>query len=323
MNWWLPHNFQVKQENLLKRAQIMRAVRSYFDSEGFLEVETPIMQVMPGADVHIHGYALENGLYLHNSPEFEMKKLLVAGCEKIYQICKVFRKEEVTKLHSPEFTMLEWYRAGADFVDLITDCKSFITACVDKFEYNGVICDPHQDWHIMTVAEAFEKFADIDIAACLNDPIAFMAASRQVGVRVTATDGWDDVFHAVMAERIEPYLGMGVPTVLCDYPASMASLSRKKVGDERWAERFELYICGVELANAYSELTDAQEQKTRFERDMFEKERIYGERYPIDEDFLKALEHGMPECAGIALGLDRLVMLACGAQNINQVLWVE
>ena len=326
MSWWLPHNFADKKPYLEARMRLIKAVRRHFDTQVFWEVQTPILQTMPGADVHIHSYPVKygakNSKYLHNSPEFSMKKLLVAGVPKIYQICPVFRREERTRLHNSEFTMLEWYRVEADYTDIMQDCEELLRALgIKAFYYNGKTCDPHAHWQRISVCEAFKKYADMDLAAYLDNTYEFRTAASEMGIRITSEDQWDDLFHAVMAERIEPYLGCGVPTILYDYPAEMAALSRKKLSDPRLAERFELYICGVELANAFSELTDATEQRRRFEADMAEKERLYGERYPIDEDFLAALEYGLPNCAGIALGIDRLVMLAADANEIRQVLW--
>lgn len=317
MNWWIPHNFENKARVLEQRGRIIAAVRAFFDDQGFVEVETPVLQTMPGADTHIHGFRVENGQYLQNSPEFSMKKLLVAGIPRIYQICKVFRREERTKRHNPEFTMIEWYCAGADYTAIMDDCKALLQACADEYRHNGQVCDPYKEWQLLSVVEAFDQYAGIDLAAVLDDLETFKSLA---GVRVTDDDGWDDVFHAVMAEKIEPYLGAEVPCILYDYPADMAALSRKKPSDPRWAERFELYVCGVELANAFSELTDAVEQRARFEAEMALKEELYGERYPLDEDFLAALEHGMPESAGIALGIDRLVMLSLGADDIRDVI---
>ena len=315
MAWCLLHKFDEKRTFLEKRAKIVCEIRRFFETQGFLAVETPVLQAMPGADVHIHGFKVENGQYLQNSPEFAMKKLLVAGLPKIYQICPVFRKEERTKLHNPEFTMLEWYRAGAGYEDIMEDCEALLRAIAPEYRYQDKTCDPNKDWQRISVEEAFKEYAEIE----LNEDLK--TSAENIGVRVAETDSWEDVFHAVMAEKIEPYLGSPAPAILYDYPVSMAALARKKPGDERFAERFELYVCGVELANAFSELTDAAEQRQRFVEDMDLKEKLYGERYPIDEGFLEALEHGLPESGGIALGIDRLVMLASGAEDINQVLW--
>lgn len=333
--WWHPENFGQKQHNLRVRGQIIKAVRSFFDEQGFDEVQTPILQVCPTIDTHIHGFKTslkgidlkhKKDLYLQTSPEFDMKKLLAAGIERIYQICPVFRNGEGSKRHSPEFTMIEWYRADADYTDIMSDCEGLLRACataanIKKYRYKGHDCDPFQDFERLSVADAFERYADIKLGDYLEDKGAFSNKVKALELHVAEDDGWDDLFFRVMDAKIEPFLGMGRPTILMDYPASMASLSKKKDSDPRYAERFELYVCGVELANAFSELTDAAEQRKRYEIDMAEKERLYGERYPIDEEFITALEQGMPESGGIALGVDRLVMLATGAEDINDVLW--
>ena len=317
MSWWQPHKFDEKKPYLQARMEIIRGIRAFFNEQGFWEVETPVLQVCPVMDTHIHAFRVEkDGRYLHTSPEFAMKKLMVAGVPKLYQICPVFRRDPETRLHSPEFTMIEWYRAPGDYRDIMEDCEKLLRSLnVKELHYEDKNCDPFKEWQRISVEEAFKTYADIE----LNDDLK--ASAKEAGVRVADSDSWEDVFHAVMAEKIEPNLGVGVPTILYDYPVSMASLSRKKPEDERYAERFELYVCGVELANAFSELTDAAEQRQRFVEEMDHKEKLYGERYPIDEEFLEALEHGLPESGGIALGIDRLVMLASGAEDINQVLW--
>lgn len=315
--------------------KLIKSMREYFDSDGFLEVETPALQTMPCADMHIHGFKTEyfspnlnkfKDYYLHTSPEFDMKKLLVAGLPKIYQICKVYRNGESTKLHSPEFTLAEWYRSDTDYTAMMDDCARLLRKIADDlgikaYTYGKNACDPKLKFDVTTVAQAFDKYAEIDLKPCLSDRNVFAQKAKDIGVRVIDNDGWDDIFHAVMAEKIEPHLGMGAPSILCDYPVSMACLSKKKADDPRFAERFELYVCGIELANAFTELTDAKEQRRRFKGEMTAKHELYGFSYPIDEDFLKALEFGMPESSGIALGVDRLVMLACGADNIEDVLW--
>lgn len=335
MNWWQPHNFNEKRRYLDGRAQVIKALRGFFDDNEFTEVDTPVLQVCPVMDTHIHAFRTDlknldlshrKTMYLQTSPEFDMKKLLVAGMERIYQICPVFRNAEGSSLHSTEFTLLEWYRAGADYRMLMDDSVDILRSIAGKMDiqyytYKGKTSDPFKEWQIISVRDAFTKFANIDLALYLDDVSGFSNVIAELGVRVTAEDSWDDLFHAVMAEKIEPYLGVGVPTILYDYPVSMAALSRKKMDDPRFAERFEVYVCGVELANAYSELTDAQEQRTRYKAEMALKQTLYGEIYPPDENFFAALEHGLPESAGIALGVDRLVMLSLGAENINDVLW--
>lgn len=333
--WWLPHNFEQQKPYLEARMRMIKAIRGYFDENSFWEVATPVLQVCPVMDTHIHAFKTdilgldlqkERELYLHTSPEFAMKKLMVAGVSKLYQICHVFRNGEGSRLHRPEFTMIEWYRAPGGYEDIMSDCKELLRHCareleIKTFEFDGHSADPFKDWQRLSVCEAFETMADLDLAAYLEDTEGFRQAITEQGIRVAEDDRWDDLFFRVMAEKIEPHLGMGAPTILYDYPASMASLSRKKPDDPRFAERFELYVCGVELANAFGELTDADEQRQRFIEEMDIKEKLYGERYPIDEEFLEALEYGLPESGGIALGIDRLAMLATGADKIEQVLW--
>lgn len=331
MNWFIPEHFEKKKLNLMQRMQIIKAIRGFFDDQDFLEVETPILQTCPVMDAHIHAFKTEllgldrrhsKDLYLQTSPEFDMKKLLSAGLPKIYQICHVFRNAEGSKLHSPEFTMIEWYRARSDYLDIMDDCVALLRHIARHLElksYSG--CDPFKDWQRLSVCNAVQEYADLNIEDHLNNRDSFASSASAKGIRVIESDGWDDIFHAVMAEKVEPNLGFDVPTILYDYPLCMAALSRKKPDDNRYAERFELYVNGIELANAFSELTDATEQRERFKQEMQTKQRIYGEVYPADEEFFKALEHGMPESSGIALGVDRLVMLAVGAKNIKDILW--
>ncbi len=347
--WWRPHEFEKKRVFLLKRAEILKSVRRFFDGEGFLEVETPILQICPVIDTHIRAFGTEirgvdgqvrETLYLHTSPEFAMKKLMVAGLSKIYQICHVFRNAEGSSRHSAEFTMIEWYRTEADYTDIMRDCEGLLRAAaqaarVSLFRYKDFACDPFKDFERLSVCEAFERYAGLDLTRFLP-PLsgetmeegaqrkrAFREAVAALGLHTAEDDGWDDLFFRVMDAKIEPRLGMDQPTFLCDYPIAMASLSKPKAGDARFAERFELYVCGIELANAFSELTDAQEQRARYHSEMDEKERLYGERYPLDEEFIQALEHGLPPSGGIALGVDRLIMLATGASDIDQVLWCK
>lgn len=337
MSGWLPEKFEQRRPYLEKRMALINAVRAFFNNQGFYEVETPILQVSPVMDTHIHAFKTEllevdlktkRELYLHTSPEFAMKKLMVAGIANMYQICHVFRNGEGSSLHSPEFTMIEWYRAQAGYEDIMNDCEGLLRSVATKldlkaYRYKNHVSDPFKAWQRISVVEAFAKYAQINLETFLQDEDTkgFGTAAAGQGVRVVDTDRWDDIFFAVMDALVEPKLGIGTPTILYDYPASMASLSRKKPDDERFAERFELYVCGVELANAFGELTDAAEQRKRFEEEMALKQRLYGEQYPIDEDFLKALEYGLPESGGIALGIDRFAMLTTGADNINDVLW--
>jgi len=337
--WWHPDAHARRRPALETRRRAVRAVRDWFDGQGFVEVETPALQISPGLEVHLQAFATDLvgphpddrlRLYLHTSPEFTMKKLLAAGEVRIFQLAHVWRNGERSPTHHPEFSMLEWYRAGAGYRDLMDDCIALVrTACraagVDLLRGRGHIADPFGDWEVLTVQEAFDRYAGIDLLATAPDPVradaaALAAEARRIGIRTADTDTWEDLFFRISLDRIEPHLGMGRPTFLTDYPVSMAALARAKPDDTRVAERFELYACGVELANAFGELTDPVVQRSRFQADMAEKERLYGERYPLDEEFLEALPL-MPDSAGIALGFDRLVMLMTGAERIDEVLW--
>jgi lysyl-tRNA synthetase class 2 len=338
--WWNPEAFAARRPALEMRARVLAAIRAYFRHQDFIEVETPYLQVCPGMEPHIMALATDlselldrrvRRLYLHTSPEFAMKKLLVAGVERLFQLARVWRDGERSPIHHPEFTMLEWYRAHVGYEALMTDCERLLRAAasaagVATLARGARRCNPLAPARRLTVADAFAEYCTIDLLATAPDPAApdpalLAAEARRIGLFVSERDSWEDIFFRIMLERIEPHLGDGAPAILCEYPISMAALSRPSPKDGRVAERFELYACGLELANAFGELIDAREQRRRFEADMVLKERLYGVRYPIDEDFLAALEAGMPESAGIALGVDRLVMLLAGAERIEEVLW--
>jgi lysyl-tRNA synthetase class 2 len=313
-------------------------VRAFFEERDFVEVETPALQISPGNEAHLHAFetaALAPGgqrqrLFLHTSPEFACKKLLAAGERRLFTLAKVYRNRERGALHHPEFTMLEWYRAEEDYRVLRQDCADLLARAAEAartrtLTYRGRTADPFLPPRHLTVAEAFLDFAGIDLLATLDgeggyDRAALAAAARSAGIRVAEDDTWSDIFSRIIVERVEPRLGLERPTILDEYPSVEAALARPCRNDARVAERFELYACGVELANAFGELTNPIEQRRRFESEMAEKFRVYGETYPLDEDFLAALGH-MPPASGIALGFDRLVMLAAGATRIEQVLW--
>ncbi len=337
--WWRPDIHGDRRPFLLGRGRITAAIRAHFSAQDFLEVETPILQRSPGNEAHLHAFATTrlapdgaaDTLYLRTSPEFAAKKLLAAGEARIFELAKVFRNRERGPSHHPEFTMLEWYRAHAPYEALMDDCAALLALAAEAggtevFQYRGISCDPFAPPERLTLVAAFERHAGLPLAPYLapagQEPEAapFAAAAALAGIRVAADDTWADVFSRVLVERIEPHLGHGRPTLLCEYPTSEAALARPKPADPRVAERFELYACGLELANAFGELTDPIEQRRRFEVEMDEKARLYGERYPIDADFLAALAL-MPPASGAALGLDRLVMLATGARKIEDVLW--
>jgi lysyl-tRNA synthetase class 2 len=333
--WWRPDRFARRRDHLLARTRILDATRAYFREQDFVEVETPAVQISPGLEPHLQAFRTElrapgelqgHARYLHTSPEFAMKKLLAAGMERIFQLARVFRNAERSATHHPEFTMLEWYRAGADYTALMDDVERLLAAAAHavptkQFVWSGKMCDAAAPADRISVADAFSREAGIDILATATDLDRLAAAAKPLGIAPHQGDRWDDLFFRIFLERIEPKLGIGRPTILFDYPISMSALSRPKASDPRLCERFEVYVCGLELANAFSELTDAREQRRRFDADMDLKEKLYGERYPVDEDFLAALDHGLPPSAGIALGIDRLIMLATGAAHIEDVLW--
>ena len=320
---------------LLARMRIVAALRELFAARDFVEVETATLVLSPGNETHLHAFATElvapagvrARLYLRTSPEFACKKLLAAGERRIVEFARAFRNRERGALHHPEFTMHEWNRVEEPCEVLMLDCAAVLavaakTAGTTQFSLRGRAIDPFAAPERLTVAQAFSRYAGTDLLALLPpQPAAvFAAAANAAGVRTAPDDTWGDVFSRVLVEKIEPHLGLGQATILYDYPAIQSPLARPKASDPRLADRFELYACGIELANGCAELTDAAEQRKRLEEQMLEKERVYGERYPIDEDFLTALSM-MPDACGVALGLDRLVMLAAGATRIDDVVW--
>jgi lysyl-tRNA synthetase class 2 len=323
---------------LLGRNKIDAALRGYLAENDFIMVDPPGLQRSPGNETHLHAFAttaigndgLGETLFLHTSPEFSMKKLLAAGETRIASLGHVWRNRERSALHHPEFTMLEWYRAGEEYGAVIADCLTMLKLAAGAvgstiFRYKGRECDPFAEAERLSVVQAFERYAGIDLFATMDaagntDGEALASAMIAVGLDVPEDRSWSYLFSRVLVEKVEPNLGLGRVTVLDRYPAAEAALARRAGDDGRVSERFELYACGVELANGFGELTDAGEQRRRFAAEMDEKQRIYGERYPLDEDFLKALEL-MPEASGVALGFDRVVMLATGAPRIDMVLW--
>jgi len=334
--WWDPRVFADRRQFLEKRGRIAAAVRSFFAAEGFLEVDTAALQVSPGNETHISAFETvlidpdegKSTFYLHTSPEFAAKKVLAAGLPRLFTLAHVFRNRDRSALHHPEFTMLEWYRASEPYEKLFEDCTELLAAAataagVNQVQFRGRAAAITQIPEILTVCEAFERYAGIELTAALGEEAegraALAAAAERLRLRIADDDTWSDLFSKILTAKVEPSLGLGRPTLLIDYPAREAALARLKP-DRRFAERFELYICGIEIANGFGELTDPHEQRRRFATAMAERQRIYGEAYPIDEDFLAALAI-MPQASGVALGFDRLVMLACGAERIEQVIW--
>lgn len=312
----------------MARNKIITDVRNWFVAQDFLEVDCPALQVSPGNEAHLHAFQTmmigTDGVgvprYLHTSPEFSCKKLLAAGEKRIFNLGHVFRNRERTLTHTPEFTMVEWYRANEGYRRIIEDTLALVrlAAASKTFSWRGRACDPHADAEWLSVQNAFLQYADVDLLSTLNDRGALAAASP---VEYQNDESWSDIFSRILVEKVEPQLGNGRMTVLFEYPTVEAALARTCVNDVRVAERFELYACGVELCNGFGELTDAAEQRRRFVDEMEIKQRLYGERYPIDEELLTALAI-MPDASGVALGLDRVIMLATGATRIDQVQWV-
>ena len=336
--WWDAHRHADRRPLLLARNRIQRAIRDWLDDEGFTEVDPAALAISPGNEAHLHGFATEaigndgraRRMYLHTSPEFAMKKLLTAGETRIAAFSHVWRNRERGALHSPEFTMLEWYRAGAPYEALMDDCAALLRLAAEgagatELRFRDHRCDPCAALERLSVADAFQRHAGIDLLATVGtdgatDRDGLAAQAQAAGLRVAQDDSWSDILSRVLVTLVEPHLGHGRATILDRYPAPEAALARRATDDPRVAERFELYACGVELANGFGELTDPAEQRRRFQAEMAEKARVYGEAYPLDEEFLAALARMQP-ASGIALGFDRLVMLATAAPRIEEVMW--
>jgi lysyl-tRNA synthetase class 2 len=325
--FWHPESLADRLPFLQRRAALTRAARGFFDDRAYQEVETPYAVPAPGEEVHLRPFATRRtqpdgtseDLWLHTSPEFAMKRLLVAGAGPIFQFARVWRNGEGSALHAPEFTMLEWYRPGATMDALISETTDLLRSTLPPVvRCRGVTTDLSR-FERLTVAEAFTRHAGVDLLAIGEDAAALAAAA---GARLRGGETWEDLFFRLLLERIEPALGRQHPTFLTHWPAAQAALARRDPADPRVAERFELYVCGIELANAFVELTDPVEQRARFVADRARRHALYGPDWKLDEDFLAALEHGMPPSAGIALGFDRMAMIASGADRISQVLWL-
>jgi elongation factor P--(R)-beta-lysine ligase len=334
--WFDKQRHEDRRPFLLARNKILKATRHWFSEREFLEVDVPALVVSPGNEAHLHAFSTQlihndssqSTRYLHTSPEFACKKLLAAGEKRIFSLGHVFRNRERTLTHAPEFTMLEWYRAEEEYRVIIEDTLALVTLAAEQtqtreWRWRGRVCDVSAEAEWLSVNEAFIKFAKVDLLSTLNkDGTANRDALAKVSpVDFGSDETWSDIFSRILVEKVEPNLGLGRVTVLYEYPSVEAALARTCAHDKRVAERFELYACGVELANGFGELTDAAEQRRRFLLEMDTKEQRYGERYPLDEDLLMALSN-MPEASGVALGLDRVIMLATGATSIEQIQWV-
>lgn len=325
---WHPEHLSARLPFLRRRALLGAATRAFFTARGYTEVETPYVVATPGEEVHLRAFRTEqeypNGdhdtRWLHTSPEFAMKKLLASGSGPIFQLSRVWRNGEASDLHASEFTMLEWYRPGADMDSLIAETAQYLRCVLPPVvQCRGVTTDLWR-WEQLTVADAFARYVGADVLATAGDAKALASAAR---TPLRSGETWEDLFFRLLLKCIEPHIGRAHPTFLTHWPAAQAALARRDPADPRVAERFELFVCGIELANAFVELTDPIEQRARFIEDRARREALGGQFWPLDEDFLAALAHGLPQCAGIALGFDRLAMIAAGADRIDQVLWLQ
>ena len=324
---WHPESLAARLPFLRRRARLTAATRAFFTARGYTEVETPYAVPTPGEEVHLRAFRTQRegpdgqreALWLHTSPEFAMKKLLAAGAGPIFQLARVWRNGEGSDLHAPEFTMLEWYRPGADIDSLVAEVDTYLRAVLPPVVTCRGITTDLSCIERLTMADAFARYVGADLLATAGDAPALAAAA---GTRLRDSETWEDLFFRMLLEHVEPRIGRAHPTFLTHWPAAQAALARRDPADPRVAERFELFVCGIELANAFVELTDPVEQRARFMEDRARRHATGGEDWPLDEEFLAALSHGMPQAAGIALGFDRLAMIAGGADRIGQVLWI-
>jgi elongation factor P--(R)-beta-lysine ligase len=324
---WHPDALAARLPFLRRRTLVTDATRAFFRARGYTEVETPYAVRAPGEEVHLDTFRTERRFpdgtaeprWLHTSPEFAMKRLLVAGAGPIFQLARVWRNGEGSDTHSPEFTMLEWYRPGAGLAALMDETEALLRAVLPPVvECRGVRTSLER-FERLTLQDAFARHVGADLLGTVGDAPALAA---QAGVALRAGEDWEDLFFRLLLARVEPAIGRDHPTFLTHWPAPQAALARRDPADPRAALRFELFLCGIELANAFEELTDAAEQRARFTADRARRHAISGPDWPLDEDFLAALAHGMPAGSGIALGFDRLAMIAAGASRIEQVLWL-
>ena len=324
---WHPRSLEARLPFLRRRAELTAATRAFFSARGYMEVETPCAVPAPGEEVHLRPFATAREhpdgtvepLWLHTSPEFAMKRLLVGGAGPIFQLARVWRNGEGSERHAPEFTMLEWYRPGATMDSLIAETTDLLRAVLPPEPSVRGTTTSLSHIERLTVTEAFDRYTGADVLSTEGDAAALAAQS---GTRLRDNEDWEDLFFRLLLERIEPHLGRAHPTFLTHWPAAQACLARRDPADPRVAERFELFVCGIELANAFIELTDPVEQRARFIADRARRHALYGPDWAMDEDFLAALTQGMPPASGIAMGFDRLAMLASGADRIGQVLWL-
>jgi EF-P lysine aminoacylase GenX len=326
------------------REKVLTAIRRFFADRRFHEIETPYLTGSLPPEFYLDVFETtlysrdhtSRRMFLSTSPEPYIKKLLVAGIGNCFAVSKNFRNAEHTsRIHTPEFSVLEWYRTEADYTDIMRDCEElflYINTYLQRMEdsqkekrttelvYQGKKINLSAPWERISMQEAFKKYANVDLSRVLTKDLLTPIAIKK-GYRVEEHDTWEELFHQIFLNEIEKHLGRGKPTIIYDYPAQLAALSRKKKSDPRFAERFEFYIEGLELGNAYSELTDPKEQLERFEKEQQERKRLGKVEHPIDMDFIQALKVGMPSTGGIGVGVDRLIMLFSDVTDITDTLF--
>lgn len=322
------HTLAERLPLLRRRAQMVKGIRAFFDGKGYLEVETPYVVPTPGEEVHLrcfrtlleHPDGTHETRFLHTSPEFAMKRLVAATKQPIFQLARVWRNGERSVTHVPEFTMLEWYHPRASLTVLMDETEQLLKCLLPPFVHiNGMSINIEESFERLTMHEAFLRYVGADVLDTAGDAYAL---AQQAKVALRKGETWEDLFFRLLLERVEPYIGLKKPTFLTHWPSEQAALARRDERDPRVALRFELYAGGLELANAFEELTDPVEQRQRFEKDRVRRLELASDQdWEIDEAFLQALSH-MPPTAGIALGVDRLVMLATGVPRIEDVLWL-
>lgn len=316
------------------RLQILRLVREFFWSHNFVEAETPIALRLPGQEPYLNPmpvdffdpYLKSTKFYLRTSPEYALKKLLATGYEKVFEIGKCFRNEEsFGGTHNPEFTMIEWYRSPGTYFDFMDDAENlfkYIGAklSIDKLKYREYEIVLSTKWQRLKVKDLWQKYIGVNLDDFLQvEPMKVLA--KDLGFQIEESDEYEDLFYKIFLNKIEPFLGLEAPVFVCDYPSQMCTLSRKCDYDDRYAERAELYIGGLELANGFGELVDAELQSHNLNKDRALRQKLNRPTWPLDKDFIKALESGIKPSGGIALGVDRMVVLFTGAQDINEVIF--
>ena len=325
---WHPGRLAARLPFLQARARLTAATRAWLVARGYAEVETPCLVPSPGAEVHLrgfptayhphHGAGSTRALWLRSSPEMALKRLLAGGAGPIFELARVWRNGESGDRHAPEFTMLEWYRPGLPLEGLMDEAEALVRdLCPPRVAFGRVGTVLTKSFERITCAEAFERWAGVDLLGSIRPD----GAGEPVALGARAGESWEDCFFRLLLDHVEPHLGRDRATFLSHWPAPQAALARRDPADPRVALRFELFAGGIELANAFEELTDPDEQRARLEHDLAERVRLHGEAWPLDEDFLDAVAM-MPAGSGIALGFDRLAMLASGARGIEDVLWL-